>query len=160
MLATRTALLAASTALLAAFAGTAFAEPKAPPLPKGFRSWTHVRSMVVTDPEHAMYGFQDVYANELALETFRAKAQGRAFRDGAVIVASIHDVESKDGMVKAGPQTRISVKVKDRAAKATGGWRYAVYDPAGKPVKIDPANCQACHERAKDTDFVFARFAE
>ena len=160
MLADRRIVLAVAAALVAAFAGRAAAEPKAPPLPKDYRTWMHVRSMVVTDTDHGMYGFQDVYANKLALETFRAKAPGKPFKDGAVIVASIHEVVTQDVMVKPGAQRRIAVKVKDHRATATGGWRYAVYDPAGKPVKIDTANCQSCHVQAKDTDFVFARFAE
>ncbi len=160
MLADRRAVLSVAAAFAAAFAGTTAAEPKAAPLPKDYRSWTHVRSMVVTDPEHGMYGFQDVYANKLALETFRAKTPGKPFKDGAVIIASIHEVVTQDVMVKPGAQRRIAVKVKDHMATATGGWRYAVYDPAGKPVRIDTANCQSCHAQAKDTDYVFARFTE
>jgi hypothetical protein len=160
MLADRGTFLAVAAVLAAAFAGRAAAEPKSPPLPKDYRSWMHVRSMVVTDADHGMYGFQDVYANKVALETFRAKTPGKPFKDGAVIVASIHEVVTEDVMVKPGAQRRVAVKVKDHRATATGGWRYAVYDPAGKPVKIDAANCQSCHVQAKDTDFVFARFAE
>jgi len=160
MLADRRALLAVAAAVVAAFAVAAAAEPKAPPLPKDYRNWTHVRSMVVTDPDHGMYGFQDVYANGIALETLRGKTPGKAFRDGAVIVASIHDVDTKDGMVKAGPKLRTAVRVKDHKATATGGWRFAVYDRRGAPMSIDPANCMGCHVQAKDTDFVFARFTE
>jgi hypothetical protein len=160
MLADRRAVLSVVAAFGAAFAGTAAAEPKAAPLPKDYRSWTHVRSMVVTDPEHGMYGFQDVYANRLALETFRAKTPGKPFKDGAVIIASIHDVDSREGMVKAGPKLRTAVRVKDHKATATGGWRFAVYDRKGEPVAIDPARCMGCHEQAKDTDYVFARFIE
>jgi cytochrome P460 len=158
MLSARNAVLAG--VLAAAFAGRAAAEPKAAALPKDYRSWTHVRSMVVTDPEHGMYGFQDVYANKLALETFRARTPGKPFRDGAVIVASIHDVDSKEGMVKAGAKLRTAVRVKDHTATATGGWRFSVYDRKGEPVSIDPAQCMGCHVQAKDTDFVFARFTE
>ena len=159
MLSARKAVLSVAAVLAAAFAGRA-AEPKAAALPKDYRSWTHVRSMVVTDPEHGMYGFQDVYANKLALETFRARTPGKPFRDGAVIVASIHDVDSKEGMVKAGPKLRTAVRVKDHTATSTGGWRFAVYDRKGEAVSIDPAQCMGCHAQAKDTDFVFARFTE
>jgi hypothetical protein len=74
----------ASTALAAlGLAGAALAGEKGPPLPKDYRSWTHVRSMVVTDPDHGMYGFQDVYANTAALTTLREK-KAAPFKDGAV----------------------------------------------------------------------------
>ncbi len=160
MLADRKAAVTFAALVAAAVAGSAAAEPKAPPLPRDYRSWTHVRSMVVTDPEHGMYGFQDVYANKLALETLRARPPGKPFQDGAVIVASIHGVESKEGMVKAGRKLRTAVRVKDHTAAATGGWRFAVYDRQGKPVSIDSATCFGCHAQAKATDFVFARFTE
>lgn len=149
----------ASTALAAlGLAAVAVAGEKGVPLPKDYRSWTHVRSMVVTDPDHGMYGFQDVYANRAALETLRGRS--KVFKNGAVLVAAIYEPITEDGMVKAGGKRRIAVKVKDAKATATSGWRYAVYDPAGRPIQIDPANCAGCHQGAKDTDYVFARFVE
>ncbi len=153
----RKAILASAIAALG-LAATARAGEKAPPLPRDYRSWTHVRSMAVTDPDHGMYGFQDVYANKAALETLRGKT--RTFKDGAVLVAAIYEPVTENGMVKAGAKRRVAVKVKDGKAAATAGWRYAVYDPAGKPVQIDTATCAGCHQAAKDTDFVFARFVE
>jgi hypothetical protein len=66
-------------AILAALlpAGALAAEP-APELPRDFRSWMHVRSMVVTDADEGMYGFHDVYANRAAAETLRRRARGQA----------------------------------------------------------------------------------
>lgn len=75
-------------------------------------------------------------------------------------MAAIYEPVTTDGMVKAGGKRRTAVQVKDSRATATGGWRYAVYDPAGKPVQVDPASCVGCHQAAKDTDSVFARFIE
>jgi hypothetical protein len=116
--------------------------------------------MVVTDPDHGMYGFQDVYANKAALATLRSGKAGAAFPDGAVLVAAIYEVSRQGDMIKPGAKWRTAVKAKDRAATATGGWRFAVYDAGGKPVAIDPANCYGCHSQAKATDFVFSRFSE
>ena len=113
--------------------------------------------MVVTDPDHGMYGFQDVYGNKAAVEALR---RNKPFKDGAVLVASIHEPVTSEGMVRPGQKRRTAVQVKDSRATATAGWRYAVYDPAGKPVRIDPATCVGCHQAARDTDFVFARFVE
>lgn len=154
---TRKAILAATALAAVGLPAAADAEDKAPPLPRDYRSWTHVRSMVVTDPDHGMYGFQDVYADKAALRALRGK---KPFKDGSTLVASIHEPVTSDGMVKPGAKRRTAVRVKDSKAAATSGWRYAVYDPAGKPVRIDPATCVGCHQAARDTDFVFARFVE
>lgn len=155
----RTAILASTALAALSLAGAAVAGEKGPPLPRDYRSWTHVRSMVVTDPDHGMYGFQDVYANKAALRALRAR-KAAPFEDGAVLVAAIYEPVTTDGMVKAGAKRRTAVRVKDSRATATGGWRYAVYDPAGKPLPVDPATCVGCHQAARDTDQVFARFVE
>lgn len=153
----RKAILASAALVSLGLGAAALAEEKAAVLPRDYRSWTHVRSMVVTDPEHGMYGFQDVYANKPALEALRGK---KPFKDGSILVASIHEPVTTDGMVKPGAKRRTAVQVKDSRAAATSGWRYAVYDPAGKPVQIDPSTCVGCHQAARDADFVFARFVE
>lgn len=128
-----------------------------PDLPRRFRDWTHVRSMVVTDGEHGMYGFHDVYANPAALAVLRG-AGPRRYPDGAIFVVSIYEVVTKDGMTVAGPKRRDVLQVKDGRAAATGGWRFAAFDPAGKRIAIDGATCYGCHASARETDAVFAAF--
>ena len=32
--------------------------------PAGYRSWTHVKSMVITDKSHGLYGFHNTYGNK------------------------------------------------------------------------------------------------
>jgi hypothetical protein len=153
----------ALTALLfagaSAFAVSVRAGGKDPALPRDFRSWTHVKSMVVTDPDHGMYGFHNVYANKAALKAYRAKAPKPQFEDGAQIVVSIYEVTSSGGMVNAGGKRRDVLKVKDRSATATGGWRFMAFDPKGKPIAIDPVNdCYGCHAQASDT--VYSGYTE
>jgi len=127
-------------------------------LPKDFRSWTHVRSMVVTDPEEGMYGFHNVYANKEALKALRGQA--RAYPDGAQFVVSIFEVKQEKGQVVAGQKQRDVVQVKDARAKETGGWRFASFDPSGKRTTVDVSSCHACHSQARDSDHVFTRYAE
>ncbi len=147
-------------AVLAVLGGAALADASAIRLPKQFRSWSHVRSLAVLDPEHEMHGFHDGYANPAALQALRSKARPVSYQDGATFVVSIYEVVTADGITRAGPKRRDVVQVKDRTAVATGGWRFAAFDPAGRPVPIDPSTCAGCHARAKDTDFVFATYAE
>jgi hypothetical protein len=116
--------------------------------------------MVVTDAEDGMYGFHNVYANRAALKTLRSKARPVVFPDGAQFVISIFEVKQEKGLVVAGPKQRDVVQVKDRAAKGTGGWRFASFDPSGKPIAIDASSCSGCHAHALETDMVFTRYTE
>ena len=144
--------------LLAAGAARAIAaEPTPVVLPKDFRTWTHVRSMVVTDPDEGMYGFHDVYANAAALKELRS-GKGASYPDGATFVVSIAEVKKEKGTVSAGAKQRDVVQVKDRRAKETGGWRYASFDPSGKPLKVEVASCAACHAQAAAADMVFTKY--
>jgi hypothetical protein len=127
-------------------------------LPAGYRDWKHVRSIAVSDPDHAMYGFHDGYANDAALRGLRARPV--RFEDGATFVVSIYEISKEDGITTAGAKRRTVVQVKDRSAAATGSWRFAAFDPSGKPVPIDEASCFGCHSRARDTDFVFTAVRE
>ena len=150
------ALLLATAGIAGGMASAGGPAPVA--LPKDFRSWTHVRSMVVTDPEEGMYGFHNVYANAPALKALRSAKTPVAFPDGATFVVSIFEVKQERGLVVAGAKQRDVMQVKDGKAKATGGWRFASFDPAGKPIVIDAASCAACHAQASATDMVFTRF--
>lgn len=150
---------AVSAAVLAAVlaGGLALAEePAAPALPKGFRAWRHVRSIAVTDAEHPMYGFHDGYANEAAVRG--ARATPPRYEDGATFVVSIHEISEQKGITTAGAKRRDVVQVKDRKATATGGWRFAAYDAAGKAIPVDQRACFSCHAAAKDRDHVLTSF--
>src|SRR5512138_2891829 len=136
----------------------AAAEPAGPPLPRGFRTWKHVRSIAVTDPEHPMYGFHDGYANEAALRGLRATPP--RYDDGATFVVSIFEVSEQRGITTAGAKRRDVVQVKDRRATATGGWRFAAYDAVGKPIAVDEAACFSCHAAAKDADHVLTSLSD
>jgi hypothetical protein len=133
-------------------------EPAGPPLPKGFRSWKHVRSIAVTDPEHPMYGFHDGYANEAAARGLRATPP--RYEDGATFVVSIFEISEQKGITAGGAKRRDVVQVKDRRAKDTGGWRFAAFDAAGKPIAVDQAACFSCHAAATATDHVLTSFRD
>ena len=149
----------AAAAAVLIVAATARAEAPAPvALPKDYRSWTHVRSMVVTDPEEGMYGFHNVYANAAALKALRSEKAPVVYPDGATFVVSIFEVKQEKGLVVAGTKQRDVMQVKDAKAKATSGWRFASFEPSGKPIAIDAGSCAACHTQAAATDMVFTRY--
>ncbi len=126
--------------------------------PDDFRSWVHTKSMIVVDRNNGLFGFHNVYANEIALPTLK---KGGGYREGAVLAVSIHELEAKEGGTVQGKKIKTGFMRKDRTAVATGGWRYSILGPDGKEKDIDPVKaCHECHARAGETDCVFSRYVE
>jgi len=127
--------------------------------PKGFRSWVHTKSTVVADKSNPLHGVHNQYANKAALGTLR---KGGEYKDGATFVDSVNAVVETSGIYAPGPKAKTLVMIKDRKAETTGGWIFQAFDPAGKPMKIDPVkNCFECHQSgAKESGFVFHKYAE
>ena len=143
----------------AAFAATLpAAEPVA--YPTGYRTWTHVKSMVI-EPGHALHeafgGLHHLYANDEAVQGYR---EGR-FPDGAIIVFDLLTAVAADHTVTAGARKVVGVMVKDsRRYAATGGWGFEAFvgDSRTERAVADKAAdaCFACHEPRRDHDFVFS----
>lgn len=128
-------------------------------MPKGYRTWAHVKSMVITDKGHGLYGFHNVYANPAALEAMRS---GKAYPAGAEFVVSFYEVNAEGPMIHQGKKTMDAYMKKDAGAKQTGGWWFNAFGPDGKPLAIDVVKgCYECHAGgAKETDLVFSKFIE
>lgn len=143
------ALLSAGLCLAAEFA----------PLPKGFRSWTHTKSMVIPDKSHGLYGFHNIYANSKALGPLKS---GGTYPEGASFVVSFYEVKTEGGASNQGAKIMDAVMVKTPKAKSTGGWAYGVYDPMGKKKGMDVAKgCYECHHaQAKASDYVFEKYID
>jgi hypothetical protein len=157
----------AKTAVLAAWAAIAVAMPAAAngpevAYPKGYREWTHVKSMVI-QPGHALFdafgGIHHLYANKKALAGYRA---GGKFADGSVIVFDLLDAKSADNTVQEGARKVVGVMVKDaRRYAATGGWGFEGFKGDSTTERaVGQKNaataCFQCHQAKKDNDFVFS----
>ena len=98
-----------------------------------------------------------------ALSLLEAQAQFKMETKSSVMSFDgenfIFEVKQEKGSVVAGEKQRDVVQVKDSRAKATGGWRYATFDPSGKRRAVDATGCAACHAQAASTDMVFTRLA-
>lgn len=149
-----TGFVVVTTAMTAAFA----ADPVA--YPDGYRGWTHVKSMVIL-PGHALAdpfaGLHHVYANEAAV----AGLKGGAYADGAQFVFDLHEAQTADKAIAAGPRKFIGVMRRDQAKyAATGGWGYEAFagDSRDQRVVTDGGvSCHACHEAAKETGYVYSK---
>ncbi|HXF96819.1 MAG TPA: cytochrome P460 family protein [Gemmatimonadales bacterium] len=132
------------------------------PYPDGYRGWTHVKSMVI-EPGHALAtdfgGIHHIYANPPALRTLQT-GKRTAFPDGSVLVFDLLAAASGDHAVTEGERKFIGVMHKDAKRYAeTGGWGFAAFAGSTRdPVAIDAKACFACHEGARNSDYVFAEW--
>jgi hypothetical protein len=111
------------------------------------------------------------FGNDIAIEAIRA---GKLpFPDGSIIAAmhwtrvlSLSNDKVLDGPFPgaqsfvAGSRANVQFMVKDsKKYAATGGWGFGDFKD-GKPAsEAVMKTCFACHEPAKDRDFVFTHYA-
>ncbi len=156
----------ALTTLVAAavVAAPAWATDVVVPYPEGYRTWTHVKSMVIEDghPLHASFGgIHHIYANDKALKGYRS---GR-FPDGAVIVFDLLEAPRADHAITEGPRKVAGVMHKNaKRYAATGGWGFEGFAGGDKTQRVvgkqAETACFACHVPQKDRDYVFSRLRD
>ena len=131
------------------------------PYPKGYRQWTHVKSMVI-QPGHALYeafgGIHHLYANAQAE---RGYARGGTFPEGSVIVFDLLEAKTADNTLTEGARKVVGVMHKDsRRYAATGGWGFEGFKGDSTGERAVGANaaqaCFGCHTAQKDRDYVFS----
>jgi hypothetical protein len=134
-------------------------------IPPGYRDWTFIS---VAHEEGNLNSFASVLGNDIAIKAYR---EGRLpFPDGATIAALhyrfIPSAENnkafgRDQSFVAGAPTNVQFMVKDtKKYAATGGWGFGHFNNDGKTV--DDAfmkTCFPCHQRMKERDLVFTRYA-
>jgi Cytochrome P460 len=122
-----------------------------------YRSWQHVKSMVIPDKAHGLYGFHHVYVEPKALAAFKA---GKGYPEGSHLVVPFYEVKEEGGATHQGPLKMVAFMKRDKTAKDTGGWRFGALDPDGKPMTMDvKTGCFNCHEPKKDREYVFSEWA-
>lgn len=134
-------------------------------IPEGYREW---RFISVAHEEGNLNSFASVLGNDIAIRAYR---DGKLpFPDGA-IVAALHyrfvpsaennKAFGRDQSFVAGAPTNVQFMVKDsKKYAATGGWGFGHFNNDGKPV--DDAfmkTCFPCHQKIKERDLVFTRYA-
>jgi len=134
---------------------------KAVSYPKGYRDWTHVKSMVI-QAGHPLYesfgGIHHIYANDAA---FKAMERGGTYPDGAVLVFDLLESKSEGNAIVEGP--RKVVGVMERRTKDfpdTSGWGFEAFKgDTEERLVSDPKNaCYGCHEPQKKTNYIFGTF--
>ena len=141
------------------------AQPTPPiPFPRDYRSWQHVRTIVV-GTEHRSFasrgGIHHYYANEKAVEGYRSGH----FPNGSIIVDEGILTEDGTGPMKGivmeGHRRSLDVMVKDdRLYPDTGGWGFEHFEDTEATGKLDvkrQTQCYQCHAQNKDRDHVFSK---
>jgi len=130
--------------------------------PSNYRSFTHVKSMVITEGHplfDAFGGIHHVYANDLALSAMKA---GKAYPDGAILVFDLLEAQSGQGALTEGKRKVLALMVKDAKKFAdTGGWGFQAFaggDASSPVVKDAKSECFACHEAQSKSDYVFSAY--
>jgi len=138
-------------------------------IPPGYRDWKMIAvAQLKTDKVDQL---RAQLGNEIAIKAYQEGT--RLFPDGAIIVA-LHwnRVPSQDNnRVLDGPfpgaqsfvvgsPVNIQVMVKDsKKYAATGGWGFGDFKDGKPGGEALHKTCFACHEPAKDWDFVFTHYA-
>jgi hypothetical protein len=130
------------------------------PFPTEYRTWAHVKSVLVGPASPAFQtegGIHHVYANDVALQGFRT---GR-FPDGSILVYDLLETKDVGGNTIEGAPRRLDVMVKDsQRFKDTDGWRFASFSKGdrtnGQLADDRQRTCLGCHAKRKDRDYVFS----
>src|SRR5260370_23461827 len=139
-------------------------------IPPGYRDWKMIAAAQLLVPGK-IDQLRAQLGNDIAIRAY--KEGTRPFPDGSIIVAlQWNRVPSKDNNeVLAGPfpgaqsflvgaGVNIQIMVKDsKKYAATGGWGFGDFKDGKPGDEALHKTCFACHEPAKDRDFVFTHYA-
>jgi hypothetical protein len=131
------------------------------PYPDGYRSWTHVKSMVLFE-DHALAdpfeGMHHIYANAAAM----AGLQSGSYSDDAIFVFDLLGAIRADGVLVEGDRKRIDVMHRDTSRHpSTGGWGYVTFVGNSHTERLDQdvaTGCYACHQSLANQAYVFSRW--
>ena len=134
-------------------------------IPTGYREWKFIS---VAHEEGNLNSFAAVLGNDIATKAYRKGTL--PFPDGTIIAALHYRFISSEENNRAfgraqsfvaGPPTNVQFMVKDSKKYAsTGGWGFGHFNNDGKTV--DDAfmkTCFPCHQKMKERDLVFTRYA-
>ena len=147
--------------LAAAFGAKAIGDDKAVDYPTDYRSWQHVKSMIIK-PGHPLEdpfgGIHHVYANSKAMSGL---SSGR-YEDGAYFVFDLLGYDDSNGMIVETDRKRLDVMQYDSERfSETGGWGYDTFigdSTTQRLVQDVAANCYGCRTAAKESNYVFSKY--
>ncbi len=153
-------LLISTLTVFALFSNQAFADNSTVEYPEGYRSWTHVKSMLI-EPGHPLenpfQGIHHLYGNDKAINGYKTGD----FPDGSVIVFDLLGYSQKGHAIQEGKRKLVGVMVKNsNNYKSTGGWGFEGFSGNSKSKRLvgdGGKSCFLCHTSQKKNGFVFSK---
>lgn len=132
--------------------------------PTDYRSWTHIKSMIIKEghPLHASFGgIHHIYANDKALLGY----QSGKFPDGSVIIFDLLESVESDNSITESKRKVLGIMQKDsQKFSETAGWGFEGFgagNPNNRVVGADyETTCFSCHTAQKGNDYVFSHWRE
>lgn len=125
--------------------------------PRDYKNWVHGTSKIVLDKESPLYGFQQVFVNNIALDAYK---RGGGYPEGSVLVIGFYEAIEEGNEIKQGNIIWYAAMKRDARAVKTSEWIFDGFD--GKTYQSivgDPiTGCYNCHVAKKDKDYVFTSF--
>jgi len=149
--------------LSVAFGTQVTAAPEAVDYPSNYRSWQHLKSMII-QPGHPLEnpfgGIHHIYGNAKAISGL----ESGEYEPGAIFVFDLLDYVESDNTIVEADRKRIDVMQYDSSRfSATGGWGFDTFVGNSKVERVDQdvvSACYGCHQSAKPSSFVFSRYRQ
>jgi len=146
--------------LMLALSNSGFAEGVDAPYPEGYRSWFHVKTMLI-EPGHKLenpfQGIHHVYANEKALEGLKTGT----YSNGSVFAFDLLKYSEEDLTIQEGNRKLLGIMHKNSDKySSTGGWGFEGFAGSSKTERLvqdGGKSCYACHTSVKKTGYVFSQ---
>jgi len=136
-------------------------------IPAGYRDW---KLISVAHEEGTLNSLGAILGNDVAIKAYR---EGKFPYPDGTIIAALHwrhapseennKIFGRRQSFVAGPPTNVQFMVKDsKKYAATGGWGFGHFNGRDGKKLGDAAllkTCFPCHQKAKDRDLVFTRYA-
>ena len=129
--------------------------------PKGYRSWQHVKSMII-QPGHPLEnpfgGLHHIYANAKAM---KGLASGE-YEVGAVFVFDLLDYVEAGNVIVESDRKRLDVMQYDTAKfSETGNWGYGTFVGDSTTERWDQdvvTACYSCHTPVRESNYVYSKY--
>jgi len=146
--------------LMLSLSNSGFAEGIDAPYPEAYRSWFHVKTMLI-EPGHPLenpfQGIHHVYANTKAVKGLNTGT----YANGAVFAFDLLEYTKKDLTIQEGERKLLGIMHKDsNKYSSTGGWGFEGFAGDSKTKRLvndGGQSCFACHTSERKNDFVFSQ---
>ena len=131
--------------------------------PDGYRTWTHIKSMVLHKGhplESPFLGIHHIYGNEKGVNG----SKSGQYEEGSVLVFDLLKYLTADNASTEGDRVLVGVMVKDsNKYQSTGGWGFEGFagnSQTERLVNDGGQSCYDCHAAQKESDYVFTRWRQ